>query len=70
MQPSLLDFLKKLYIQLNAPKLDQKTNFFRLLSLSQTSGLSTRDALISIKKTEKSVGLLIIIDSLIEQLTR
>ncbi len=52
-----------------APKLKQKTNFFRLLALAQRSGLWLRDALISIKKSETNQGLLIIIQSLIDQLT-
>jgi hypothetical protein len=33
------DFFEKLVIKLNAPKLKNKTNFFRLLAVSQKAGL-------------------------------
>jgi hypothetical protein len=33
------DFFEKLIIKLNAPKLKNKTNFFRLLAVSQKAGL-------------------------------
>lgn len=64
------DFFQKLVIKLNAPQLAQKTNFFRLLALAQNAWLGVRDALISIKKSEKNKWLLIIIDDLINQLTQ
>jgi len=52
-----------------APKLKQKTNFFRLLALTQRSWLWIRDALISIKKAEANEWMIIIIQDLINQLT-
>lgn len=67
---SVWEFLQWLYIRLNAPSLKKKTNFFRLLALSQKAGLWIRDSLISIKKTEKHPGLLYIIDDMIEQLNQ
>ncbi|HCY20999.1 TPA: hypothetical protein DIC40_04015 [Patescibacteria group bacterium] len=57
-------------MRFNAPSLKNKTNFFRLLALSQKAGLGIRDSLISIKKTEKQAGLLYIIDDMIEQLNQ
>jgi hypothetical protein len=33
------DFFEKLVIKLNAPKLKNKTNFFRLLAVAQKAGL-------------------------------
>lgn len=67
---SVWEILQWLYIRLNAPSLKKKTNFFRLLALSQKAGLGIRDSLISIKKTEKQPGLLYIIDDMIEQLNQ
>jgi hypothetical protein len=62
--------LQGLYIRMNAPSLKEKTNFFRLLALSQKAGLGVRDSLISIKKTEKQPGLVYIIDDMIEELNQ
>lgn len=67
---SIWELLQWLYIRFNAPSLKNKTNFFRLLALSQKAGLGIRDSLISIKKTEKQAGLLYIIDDMIEQLNQ
>ncbi|AHB41294.1 type II secretion system protein [candidate division SR1 bacterium RAAC1_SR1_1] len=67
---SIGELLQGLYIRFNAPSLKNKTNFFRLLALSQKAGLGIRDSLISIKKTEKQAGLLYIIDDMIEQLNQ
>lgn len=52
------------------PKLQQKTNFFRLLSLAQKSWLGLRDALFSIKNSETSRWLIMIIEDLIWQITQ
>lgn len=67
---SIWEMLQWLYIRINAPSLNKKTNFFRLLALSQKAGLGIRDSLVSIKKTEKQPGLLYIIDDMIEQLNQ
>jgi len=64
------EMLQWLYIRMNAPSLKKKTNFFRLLALSQKAWLGIRDSLISIKKTESQPGLLYIIDDMIEQLNQ
>jgi len=64
------DFFAKLIVKLNAPKMKEKTNFFRLLAVAQKAGLWIRDALISIRKSEKNNGFVIIIDDLINQLTQ
>lgn len=56
--------------QFFAPKLKEKTNFFRLLALAQRSGLGIRDALFSIKKSESNKGLILIIEDLINELTQ
>ena len=62
--------LQQLYIRMNSPSLKKKTNFFRLLALSQKAGLWIRDSLVSIKKTEKHPGLLYIIEDMLEQLNQ
>lgn len=53
-----------------APKLKQKTNFFRLLAVAQKAWLGLRDALISIRNSEINKGLIIIIQDIIDQLTQ
>ena len=71
MKVSKLWSLEKLMIQkFFAPKLKEKTNFFRLLALAQRSWLWLRDALISIKKSGKDKGMIMIIEHLIDQLTQ
>ncbi|MCF7835386.1 type II secretion system F family protein [Candidatus Gracilibacteria bacterium] len=63
-------FLEKMMIKLNAPGLKNKTNFFRLMAISQKAGLGIRDSLISIKQSETHRGLRMIIDDLINQMTQ
>lgn len=71
MQVSKLGFFEKFIIKkFFAPKLKQKTNFFRLLAVAQRAGLGLRDALISIRNSETSRGLTMIIQDLIDQLTQ
>lgn len=71
MEVSKLWFFEKFIIKkFFAPKLKQKTNFFRLLALAQRSWLGLRDALLSIKKSETNKGLIMIIQDMIEQLTQ
>lgn len=53
-----------------APRLKNKTNFFRLLALAQRAGLGIRDSLVSIKNSESNKGLVFIIDDMIDQLTQ
>jgi len=68
---SKLGFFEKFVIKkFFAPKLKQKTNFFRLLALAQRSWLGLRDALFSIKNSEINKGLIMIIQDLIDQLTQ
>jgi len=63
--------LEKMLIQrFFAPKLKEKTNFFRLLALTQRSGLWLRSALLSIRESETNKGLMMIIQDLIDQLTQ
>jgi len=64
------DFFEKLIIKLNAPKLKNKTNFFRLLAVSQKAGLWIMDSLNSLRKSEDNKWLRIIIKDLIRQLTQ
>lgn len=64
------DFFEKLIIKLNAPKLKNKTNFFRLLAVSQKAGLWLIDSLTSLQKSEENKWLRIIIKDLIRQLTQ
>lgn len=71
MEVSKLWFFEKFIIKkFFAPKLKEKTNFFRLLALAQRSWLGLRDALFSIKKSETNKGLIMIIQDLIDQLTQ
>lgn len=71
MEVSKLWFFEKFIIKkFFAPKLKQKTNFFRLLALAQRSWLGLRDALFSIKNSETNKGLIMIIQDLIDQLTQ
>jgi type IV pilus assembly protein PilC len=62
--------IDKFVIQLFAPDLQKKTNFFRLLAVAQKAGLGVRDALVSIRKSERQRGMILIIDDLIQQLTQ
>lgn len=57
-------------IKLNAPKLKNKTNFFRLLAVAQKAGLWLIDSLNSLKKSEQNKWLRIIIQDLMRQLTQ
>lgn len=71
MEVNKLWFFEKFIIKkFFAPKLKQKTNFFRLLAVAQKAGLWLRDALISIKNSEINRGLIMIIQDLIDQLTQ
>ncbi len=71
MENNRLWFFEKLIIKkFFAPKLKQKTNFFRLLALAQRSWLWLRDALFSIRRSETNKGLIMIIQDLIDQLTQ
>lgn len=64
------DFFEKLVIKMNAPKLKDKTNFFRLLATSQKAGLWIMDSLNSLKISEKNKWLRIIIKDLMNQLSQ
>ncbi|EKD24909.1 MAG: hypothetical protein ACD_80C00145G0043 [uncultured bacterium (gcode 4)] len=71
MEVNKLWFFEKFVIKkFFAPKLKQKTNFFRLLALAQRSWLGLRDALFSIKNSETNKWLIMIIQDLIDQLTQ
>ncbi len=71
MEVSKLGFFEKFIIKkFFAPKLKQKTNFFRLLAVAQKAGLWLRDALFSIRNSETNKGLTMIIQDLIDQLTQ
>ena len=71
MEVNKLWFFEKFIIRkFFGPKLQQKTNFFRLLALAQKSWLGLRDALLSIKNSETNKGLIIIIQDLIRQITQ
>jgi len=71
MEVSKLWFFEKFIIKkFFAPKLKQKTNFFRLLAVAQKAGLWLRDALISIKNSSVSKWLIMIIEDVIAQLTQ
>lgn len=63
-------FLEKLMIKFSAPGLGHKTNFFRLMAISQKAWLWIRDCLVAIKQSESHRWLRIIIDDLINQMTQ
>jgi len=63
-------FFEKLVIKMNAPKLNNKTNFFRLLAVSQKAGLWIMDSLGSLEKSEENRWLRIIIKDLMNQLSQ
>lgn len=64
------EFLEKLVAQFSGIGIKEKTNFFRLLAVSQKAGLGVRESLQAIFKTEKNTGMRIIIADLIKQLTQ
>ncbi len=71
MEVSKLGFFEKFIIKkFFAPKLAQKTNFFRLLAVAQRAGLGIRDALLSIRNSENNKWLIMIIQDIIDQLTQ
>lgn len=57
--------LEKIILKLNMPWLNNKTNFFRLLALTQKAWLWMRDALFAIKKSESHKWLVMIIEELL-----
>lgn len=60
--------LEQLMLKINMPWLDHKTNFFRLLALTQKAWLWMRDALLSIRKSESNKWLVVIIEELLKQI--
>lgn len=70
MEVTKAGMIDKFVIQLFAPDLQKKTNFFRLLAVAQKAWLGVRDALVSIRKSERQRGMILIIDDLIQQLTQ
>lgn len=67
---SINNFINSITVRLNKPNLKRKTNFFRLLSVSQKAGLGIREALISIKRSETHKWLLYIIGDLLDQVNQ
>lgn len=60
--------LDNIILKLNMPGLDNKTNLFRLLALTQKAGLWMRDALISIKKSETNKWLIMILEEILKKI--
>lgn len=65
-----LSFIDKLNAQLNKPSLKNKTNFYRLFSVSQKAWLGMIDALNALLVSEENRWMKIILQSLIDQLTQ
>lgn len=65
-----MSWFEKTYTNMQKPWLDTKTNFFRLLSLSQKAGLGMRDALLALQKSEKNIVMRSIIEDLIQQISQ
>lgn len=64
------DVFDKLLMKLHAPKLKDKTNFFRLLAVAQKAGLWLMESLNSLKMSEKNKWLYDIICDLMDQLSQ
>ncbi len=60
-------FIEKTIIKLNAPKLENKVAFYRLLAVTQKAGLGIRDSLDAILKWEQHPWMRKIVEDLIEQ---
>jgi type II secretory pathway component PulF len=63
-------FIEKLFLKFSQPSLGNKTNFFRLLAVSQKAGLGLREALIGILKSERHTTMKQIIKDLVEQINQ
>jgi len=61
-------FFEELYLKMNAPRLENKVVFFRLLSVTQKAGLGIRESLQSIEKAETHPGLKKILQDTIKQI--
>lgn len=64
------DFFDKLIMKMHAPKLKDKTNFFRLLAVAQKAWLWLMESLWSLKLSEKNKWLYNIICDLMDQLNQ
>lgn len=64
------DFFDKLIMKMHAPKLKDKTNFFRLLAVAQKAWLWLMESLNSLKLSEKNKWLYNIICDLMDQLSQ
>lgn len=62
--------LDKLLIKLNAPKLENKVSFYRLMAVTQKAGLGVREALNSINRSETHWGMKRILLDIIEQINQ
>ncbi len=60
--------IEKLMLQFNHASVNNKTVFFRLLSVSQKAGLGLKEALNSILRSERNYGMKIIIQGLESQI--
>lgn len=63
-------FFERLQFMLNKPNIKNKTVFFRLLAVSQKAGLGLREALVSIKSSEQSFGMKIVLKDLLDQINQ
>jgi len=61
-------FFEELFLRFNAPKLENKVVFFRLLSVTQKAWLGIRDSLQSIYKSETHPGVRKILKDIIDQI--
>lgn len=59
--------VEKLFVKINAPKLDNKVSFYNLMAVTQKAWLWVRDSLDSILKWENHPGMRKIIQDLIDQ---
>lgn len=66
---SIMSTLMDISASLQAPSIKIRTNFFRLMSISQEVGLGLRDSLINIKKTERNATMREVQGSLIDSLS-
>lgn len=66
---TVLGFREKIIIWLKTPPLSVRTNFFRLLAVSQLVGIGLRESLISIAKSENNSVMQLVIDDMIQHIS-
>lgn len=66
---TVLGFREKITIWMKTPPLSVRTNFFRLLAVSQLVGIGLRESFISIAKSENNSVMQLVIDDMIQHIS-